>query len=199
MRDEDNIQTITPFTIFTDCSKSDQGVGYAFQAKETTISRRISRLASNFAAEIMAVGDEITYAVTNSSNDTVTITIDSKSVMLAEASINNRIPLVQALRENLHKYGKQVMLWWIPDNVGLPRNVRVDEASKAGVTGLEISFTELPASDIKIYFKESTFECWKSRWQNATENKFRNIKNTALPFSLATLIVHGRLHYFASE
>lgn len=98
----------------------------------------------------MAVGDVIINAATNSSNDTVTIVTDSRSVIQVVASINNRDPLVQAQREKLHTCRKQVTLCWVPAHVGVPRDEKVDEAAEAAVTDLEVSSTGLLASDIKI-------------------------------------------------
>ena len=107
---------IDSFQVYTDGSKTSEGVGYAFHCAEHEFKNRISPISSIFSAELLAIKDAINYAETATSNN-LTIFSDSRSALQAITNFNAN-PIAQHIRDLIISSDKTFHLCWVPSHVG---------------------------------------------------------------------------------
>jgi len=159
-------------SIYTDGSKTADGVGYAFVCGELEVGRRISRIASNYTAELLAIRDAIDHAEnTNSRN--VIIHSDSKSSIQAISSPYSKHPIVSMIQNAIISSAKVYTLCWVPSHIGIAGNEAADIAAQNSVTSLPITPMSVPRIDVKGYIKAAARANWQTKWQTIQSNKLR--------------------------
>ena len=161
--------------VFTDGSKSAEGVGCAVIMEEVVIRRKLPSTCSIFTAELQAVVLAIQHIFNSDDhNETYTIFTDSNSVLF---SIKQAMPfhhLVQEVqdwlfllhsRKNIH-----IHFCWVPAHVGVDGNERADKAAKEASELPNPSPIRIPYSDFKniihFHFKNK----WQTRWSSLSTN-----------------------------
>ena len=135
--------------IYTDGSKSQDGVGFATVFPDFTIKRRLHNCASVFTAELYAILLALKFLVTLSENSFVIVS-DSRSALLAIEAYNSKHPLIMEIQQWLHlifSKHKKVEFCWVPSHIGIPTNELADTHAKAAVQDLRICSKSLPFSD----------------------------------------------------
>ena len=166
-------------TIFTDGSKSDNGVGCAAILPNSTVKHRLPEHSSIYTAELKAILIALTNIV-QYSQQTFTIFSDSQSVLHGITDPFAKHPMItqiHTLLDALHKNNKTVSFCWVPSHVGIHRNEMADEAAKQSCsTELEPN-QALPHYDYYPVFHRKISKQWKEEWNALQGNKLRIIKS----------------------
>ena len=165
--------------IFTDGSKSQEGVGGA--AICTTETKKISlpRQASVYTAELTAIQLALNI-IDNSNFQKYVIYSDSKSALNTLQKFEPAHPIVSAIQSSIHKIleARQIKIefCWVPAHVGICGNEFADKAAKEAAR-LPPGDTSLPNTDYYPYMKEEIYKRWQRQWDNLVNpNKLREIK-----------------------
>lgn len=183
--------------VFTDGSKTDNGVGQAFVVNDTIHAKKLPAFASSYTAELCAIYDAILYAKRSIDQQHITIFSDSRSSIQAIEKINASNKIVQKIVEEIHESPKHFHLCWVPSHIGVLQNERVDVAAREAVNRDNIDEMTLPRSDHKLLIKRLTWEKWKDQWANLQNNKLREIKPFAKPFN--DIIKYNRVANYNNE
>lgn len=167
--------------VFTDGSKTDDGVGYACVGDGIDESRRIQSTISNFTAELYAIHDALRYCIAQRDAD-ITIATDSRSCIQAVVRYNHANPIVQKIQTMIIECDRHVNLCWVPSHVGVPLNERADENARNAI-GEEIVPVPIARGELKLNIKSIIKDFNQREWQNIRNNKLREIKDSVLPFS----------------
>ena len=89
------VQHTDSLCIYTDGSKTDRGVGNAFECYNHSHQRHILNMASIYTAELLAIRDATDYAIHTIRTRSVTIFSDSRSAIQAISSPVSTHPIVQ--------------------------------------------------------------------------------------------------------
>ena len=103
------------FSIFTDGSKTDEGVGYAIAYESSSESRRIPKEASVYTAELLAILLALK-RVYQMRPKSFVIVSDSRSALMAIESYNSPHPIVIEIQEWFHlitTQQKEVKFCWV--------------------------------------------------------------------------------------
>jgi len=99
--------------IYTDGSKSAQGVSYSITTKTTVIKTAIlPALSSFYTAEVAAIYAACKYAVKQ--NNKVVICSDSLSAVTSVTNTNNQSIYTVRTRDILNRHQPKIILLWIP-------------------------------------------------------------------------------------
>ena len=166
--------------IYTDGSKSEDGVGFAVIFPELCVKRRLPDVCSIFTAELSAILLALQYTYTF--NDTSYIIVsDSQSALAAIEKYNPFHPVVQEIQEwlyILYSSGKTVAFCWVPSHIGIHMNDLADSKAKAAVTNRNISHRRVPSIDYYPIIESKLKSKWNEIWVNTSlSNKLRTIKS----------------------
>ena len=128
--------------VFTDGSKSAEGVGAAAVFPAQTLSHTLPMEASIFTAELWALLIALSFVFSRLSNESHVLYSDSRSALEAIKAIYTTNPLVlliQNFLRHLHSRRKQITFCWIPAHVGIQGNEKADQSSKLAATSLKSS------------------------------------------------------------
>lgn len=166
--------------IYTDGSKTSEGVGHAYSYEGVITSKKIPVYSSIFSAELLAIRDSVALAKSNHANN-ITIFTDSRSSILAISKYNNKNPIVQSIQHTLNDIDGEIKLCWVPSHVGVIGNENVDEAARNIISNNTIENVNLPRSDFKCLIKKNVKEKWRNEWANLQNNKLRDMKDNVHP------------------
>ena len=134
------------YKIYTDGSKTSEGVGFAVVADDSCDFAKLSSSASIYTAELTAIIDAMNM-VYHTNQKSFVIYSDSKSAMESLNNYNSSHPLVQKAQEWLFQIScrhKSVSFCWVPAHVGIPGNERADRKAKIGCNQREINVKAVP-------------------------------------------------------
>ena len=167
------------YKIFTDGSKSNDGVGCAVVTEEFSNLGRLPDSASSFTAELTAMVHALREASSARSKKIVIYT-DSKSVIDSISKYNPFHPLVQKAQEWLYRIysrHKTVQFCWVPSHVGIWGNEYADVEAKYASTNIPISVPEVPHIDLYRKIRQYIWQKWQARWSSLESNrKYKNIR-----------------------
>ena len=104
------------YCIYTDGSKTTQGVAFAYLGAASQSASRIHPFASVFTAELLAIHDAVV-SVEDVAAENVTIITDSKSACLALTTINPKNTLISKIQDRICSSVKEIKLCWVPSHV----------------------------------------------------------------------------------
>ena len=148
--------------IYTDGSKQEDKVAYAFVTPSFTKLKRIPDGSSIFTAEAYAVLDALQYIKISKFRKFI-IFSDSLSLIQAIESPNNKNPIVLSIIKifcEVFEQKKDVRFCWIPGHVGILGNERADQLAKQALE-LEISILPIPYTDKTPTIKSSILNTWQ--------------------------------------
>jgi len=162
-------------SVFTDGSKTETGVAYAYSAAESVFSVTVPPVVSNFSAELMAISDGLQHLREHSKQDEKLIIVtDSRSCVQALTKYNNRNPLVISIQSDIGSGAGGVVLCWVPSHIGITENEQVDSAARRATEG-EIQQVPIPRMDYKIEIHKAVKSEWYREWESTSDNKLKEI------------------------
>lgn len=171
--------------IFTDGSKTANGVGCSFVDGSGTVVRSFSlpTHASVFTSELMAIFKAICFIEVGNELLHLILT-DSLSALLSLKTFYPSNPLIQDILirlTSLTQAGKTVIFCWIPSHVGIVGNELADRAARRAADAPCTRRLPLPARD--FYPAISTFmqNKWQQLW-NEANTKLNTIKPKLTPW-----------------
>ena len=136
-------------TVYTDGSKTSEGVGCAFVTDRDTRSFSLPANASVFSAELIAIDKALCFIEVCDEALHLILT-DSMSSLLALRSFNPSDSLVQDILTrltSLDRAGKSILFCWIPSHVGITGNELADAAARRAASAPCTRRLPLPARD----------------------------------------------------
>ena len=137
--------------IYTDGSKTDNGVGYAYVWNDQCVAKRVQTFASNYSAELLAIFDSLT-DVEKYSDDYIRVITDLCSCIQGINRYNNVNPIARMIQRLIAACGRQVMLCWVLSHVGVAMNEKADQAAQS-ITNGNIQPVLLLRSDLSAVSK----------------------------------------------
>ena len=166
--------------VFTDGSKTKDGVGCAFVAGPATRSFSLPGNTSVFSSELVAIAKALCF-IEVSDEDMHLILTDSLSSLLALRTFNPGNPLVQdilSLLASLDQIGKSVQFCWIPSHVGIKGNELADAAARRATSAPCTRRLPLPARDFYPSVSSFVLSQWQRAWDVQPRNKLKQLKPT---------------------
>ena len=164
--------------IFTDGSKSDNGVGSAFVAfhRGTLFHRQMFKLPNHctvFQAELLAIHEALLFARSISQGRTVRIYSDSLSSLMAINDRNSKSELVLLIQDTIKGWnGPEIELHWIKAHVGHEGNEIADQLAKeASISGQSLTI-KAPMSYAKKVIKDKMKSTWDHEWAISPNGKW---------------------------
>ena len=170
--------------IYTDGSKSREGVGYAAVSERGKLQFSLPKRSSVFTAELSAILSALEIIKEHQPQKFV-IFSDSRSAVEAIQNYSPKNSLVQEIKYAFHKLyeeGKHIEICWIPAHVGVQGNEEADTAAKDAINKNR-SQINVPVCDFIPVLKQFTFEKWQRLWNEEHENnKLKQIKPNIGPW-----------------
>jgi ribonuclease HI len=165
------------YRLYTDGSKTDEGVGAAVVGDGIIRRATLPSEASIFTAELHAI--YMASCIVEKADCThFAIFSDSRGVLQSLQDKNTKNPSSRKLQHRLHDLSanKTIELCWIPGHAGIAGNERADEFAKLAVSGrienIFINYRDMfPIINTKVY------EIWNRDW-NTRRGELRNIKES---------------------
>ena len=168
--------------IYTDGSKSEEGVGSAAVATGLSCTAKLPKEASIYSAEVHALSmavEELWRKRNQMNIKHHVIFIDSKSV-IDSAHNQNDHPTVRSILFTIHRLrqiGIQVDLCWIPSHMGIEGNDRADCKAKQAAKQTSVLQAAIHYRDyyqpVKHCFNNKRREDWRN---TPNSNKLKNSK-----------------------
>ena len=174
--------------IYTDGSKSSDGVGCSVITPDRVIKKKLPASSSVFTAELLAVQSALKYIFFSSpSGNSFTIFTDSMSILLSLKKLFPSHHLVQDILDwvylLINRRGISLRFCWVPSHVGIVGNEQADVAAKAATRLTHSSSMGVPASDFK---SSISFYCkgrWQDHWSGLNNNfKLKSIRPSVQPW-----------------
>lgn len=175
--------------VFTDGSKSDEGVGYGVVFPSFNKGVSLPSVSSVFTAEISAILYALMIIFTLP-DVSFTIFSDSCSALQSLCNFNSPHPLVNAILEWLYllkRRGRTVSFCWVPAHVGVAGNEEADALAKAAARRPALSHFAVPATDLRSAIHRSVHNSWQERWITIGQNKLRTIRQSIEDWSYCGL------------
>ena len=155
--------------IYTDGSKSTEGVGFAAVFPNTTSGGRLTGEASTFTAELYAINatvHEILKGTTDGNR--FTIVSDSRIALLALRSGSSFSSIVVETKELVGRAEEDniiIDLCWVPGHVNVWGNEKADAAAKDAALRAPIApHKAIPHTDMRRPLREAITNGWHQEW-----------------------------------
>ena len=169
------------YKIYTDGSKTSNGVACAFANDELEVAHKLGTDSSIFAAELTAIMMAIEkYLTINQSFQKISIFSDSKSSIQAISKPFPKNPIISRIHEMIQTNHIRLSLCWVPSHVGIAGNEKADKLALAATNNVMVQSSMLLQSDIKNKIKYDSHRMWKENWRctDPSQNKLREISDT---------------------
>ena len=176
------------FHIYTDGSKSSDGVGCSVVTPESIIKKELPSNSCIFTAELLAVLTALKFIFySNFPVKVFTVFTDSLSVLSSLKSLVSCHHLVREIQDWLYllvnRRGFIVKFCWAPSHVGIAGNERADVAAKAATRLSHISNMGVPVSDFENTIRFYCRDQWQVHWSNLNNNfKLKSIRPSVHPW-----------------
>ena len=173
--------------LYTDGSKSEEGVGCAAIHENTSYVVKLPDSASIYTAELTAVINALDRVYHSEGKDFV-IYSDSKSTIESLKLFNSFHPLIQKAQEWLFRISgrhKLVHFCWIPSHVGIQGNEIADREAKEAIHSELCIIKKVPPSDMKKPIRSYVLKKWEERWLSPlllNNKKYRNLRESISPW-----------------
>ncbi|XP_074030324.1 uncharacterized protein [Leptinotarsa decemlineata] len=163
--------------IYTDSSKTVEGVGAAVITDTTTYTYRLPSFSSIYSGEVFAILSALQYC-RRSVGDHVIFT-DSLSAVLGIQQLYPKNALLLLIKTELGKLlqdGKHIEIVWIPSHMGITGNERAYSEAREAISNPNCrEIQRVPYQDVYLQIKELICDRWRQRWQSLYNNKLRAI------------------------
>lgn len=161
------------YKLFTDGSKTNEGVGYGIYDYEnrTSFSYKLNQNFTIMNAELVGIIEALEYAITIGQYKVVILT-DSQSGCMALLDNNRENYLVQFFYNLVHyNQFQEIIIQWIPGHVDVTGNERADKAAKLGINKFKTERYPLTIGDSLINFKKELLTEWNEEYKHISEEK----------------------------
>nr|BDT63038.1 MAG: hypothetical protein [Trachysalambria curvirostris nimavirus] len=164
--------------IFTDGSKTKDGVGFAAVSSWHTAMGSLPAASSIFTAELYAILSAVKMT-RDQMNHSFVIYCDSRSALQAIFNLNSSHPVVREVQDWLAIISRRrkITLCWVPAHVGVQGNELADQRAKAAAAQPCDATFPLPHTDMKPSIRLCLRERWREQWRLTSNNKLREIKD----------------------
>ena len=177
--------------VYTDGSKSEQGVGFGIYSEQLSTSHKLLGTSSIYTAELYAILETLR-TLDGDSGNRFTIFSDSSSSLKGIQQLNSNHPIISSIQSKiieLHRCGKIVDLCWVPSHINIYGNEQADKLAKEGS-----NLTSEPYSggvhykDDYPHIKSKIKKRWNTKWLNICpeRNKLRAIKDNIKAWSTSS-------------
>ena len=175
--------------IFTDGSKSHNGVGYGVYSNDFYCKGALPVFTSIFTAELLAILKAIERIIIITGTR-FTVFSDSKSVLQSLAVFNSINPLVQKIQQwvfLLSLKGVLIDFCWVPAHTGIHGNEEADRLAKVAATNLPPRNCQVLCNDFLTKIRSFVLDLWQLQWHNIGINKMRDITNVIMPWKYGSM------------
>ena len=163
--------------LFTNGSKTEEGVA-AVSTKQInkTFTCWLPDDSSIYTAELRAILLALKRVYYSKGKSFLT-SLDSLSSLQSIFNLKYDHPVLVQILElytEMTREGREIVLIWVPDHVGIRGNSAADSAAKNALDG-DISVELIPFSDLKPRTNKYILELWQSEWDECPENKLYKI------------------------
>lgn len=156
--------------IYTDGSKSEAGVGYAFFSPTSGIYQMyaLPPESSIYTAELLAIREAIRYGVRTFKF--ILVLTDSQSVLQKlqhptfDKQTNRYVLEVLEAIKDAQNLGIVVHLFWIKGHHGILHNETVDRLAKRSITEGQLRPTPIPYTDLISTIRKAAYHTWNQEW-----------------------------------
>lgn len=164
--------------IYTDASKSKNGVGFAVI---TDWENHLFKLPSSFSiytAETHAIYQALLIISTSNPTNCHIIISDSLSALTAISNPYPKNELIQHIQKLISEINSPTCFMWVPSHIGIPGNEKADTSAHEAITSPQsIKISSSPSSEIFGTIHQKIMEEWQLFWENIPlTNKLRNTK-----------------------
>ena len=170
-------------TIYTDGSKTADGVGFAVITKDSIIKKRLPNCSSIFTAELQAISKALSFIFNceSSAGQKYVIHTDSLSVLVSIGKLVTNHHLVQEVHYwlvLLHSRKQiEVQFCWVPAHIGIEGNEQADSAAKEATLFHHCQKMCVPHTDLNNIIRKYVRNKWQASWSSLTrEPKLRRIR-----------------------
>ena len=152
--------------IFTDGSRSENGVGAAAVMNDIVKRSSLPHIASIFTAELHAISLALKIIQENA-HMKYAIFIDSLSAIDALVRgdyDNHQVWRIMVRMSEMQERGITIALCWIPSHVGIDGNERADEAAKSAARQVP-EFICVPYQDWHTMIRRKKNQIWEDKWK----------------------------------
>ncbi|XP_031338199.1 uncharacterized protein LOC116167099 [Photinus pyralis] len=163
--------------IYTDGSKTEEGVGSAFSVTDKTYNWSLPKYTSVYTAELYAIMQALYYS-TMSTEKRFLICSDSLSSLKSITNTFSKDALVRTMLsclDSLQRRRKIVKFLWCPSHCGIRGNELADSAAREATLSKEIDWPRVRADDVKMEVLSRIRQFWMTQWF-ADESFFSQIK-----------------------
>ena len=171
--------------VFTDGSKSEDGVGYGVFSEDFRRRGALPNIASNFTAELYGILTALEHIVTIQNSNSFTIFSDSKSALQSLEIFNPDNPITLKIQQWVFIHncrGNSISLCWVPAHVNIRGNEKADQLAKLAASSLSPRKCALPHRDFFSSISKSVARAWQLKWNEVGLNKMREITTRIHPW-----------------
>lgn len=174
--------------IFTDASKTEEGVGAAFICGENVSKYKLHSATTVCTAELFAIYKSLKY-INNTASSKYVILTDSLSAIKAIQHLFPRTSIECLIKTEIslaQERNKDVQFIWIPSHIGIVGNEAADKSARDAIHSESAERTSnCLMSDLKSFIRLILLHNWKAKWNNSP-SKLQEIKQDVLPWKPLT-------------
>lgn len=165
--------------IYTDGSKTQNGVGAAIRVGNETYTWSLEMYCSIFTAESYAIWQALLYFSFTSATSCVICTDSLSCVLSLKDRFSKDLLIIRILNlvHYLHENDRVCHLLWIPSHVGIAGNEAVDDAAREASNSQIDTGIPLPISDEFTRLRLTIRDSWQSIWDQF-DGKLKQIKTS---------------------
>ena len=158
--------------IFTDGSKTKDGVGSAFHTQGQEYHWTLAQCTSIYTAELYAIWQALLYiSFSRSHMQTYLICTDSfSSIQSIRNNFNNDsfIYTIRCLLHDLYDNNYSIIFVWVPSHIDIFGNERADHAARLAADSQAEYYPRVRFSDYKLFTTKNMLKMWQNNWQRST-------------------------------